>query len=270
MSQNAQVSKASNFIQIAVSIAVSVIAIVSFVFIYINQNNQIWNLDQQVKALQAQLDDEKRLNDKLFALLVAKTSDGTISPTDLGQFLSQSQVETIVQQAGIDIKTKLPFYLDTQFIPSGWMGDGEQGTTYLSLNGVNTDVNGIEKIVTRIEYRPGTKGWAGIYWLYPDKNWGDKPGKSLVGAKKITFLAKGEKGGEVVEFKSGGIQGKSSDTLDVSMGKIALSSTWQEYTIDLSNQDLSNVIGAFAWFVSAPDNGNNNVIIYIADLVVDK
>lgn len=263
MTQNSKVLR-------VIEIIGGLIAITTFIFVYVNQNNQILDLNKQVRELQVQLDDKKRLNDQLFTLLVAKTSDGSISPTDLARFLSQSQVATIVQQAGIDIKAKLPFNLETQFIPSGWMGDGEQGTTYLSLNGVNADVNGAKKVVTRIEYRPGSKGWAGIYWLYPDKNWGDKPGKSLVGAKKITFLAKGEKGGEVVEFKSGGIQGKSSDTLDVSIGKIALSSTWQKYTIDLSNQDLSNVIGAFAWFVSASDNENNKVIIYIADIVVDK
>lgn len=269
MSQDAKVTKVSSFAQIAVSIAVSLIAVASFVFIYINQNNQIWNLDQQVKGLQAQLDDEKRLNDKLFALLVAKTSDGAISPTDLAQFLSQSQVETIVQQAGIDIKTKLPFYLDTQFIPSGWMGDGKQGTTYVSLSSVSVDFNGTGKVVTKFEYRPGPEGWAGVYWQYPDGNWGDEPGKSLIGAKEITFWARGENGDEIVEFKAGGISGKQyEDTLDVSLGKIQLSTDWQKYVINLSDQDLSNVVGAFACNIVASDNGSQNVTIYIADLQV--
>ena len=51
----------------------------------------------------------------------------------------------------------------------------------------------------------GQKGWAGIYWQHPDKNWGDEIGLNLVGAKKISFYAKGERGGEIVEFISGGI-----------------------------------------------------------------
>ncbi len=265
MSQS-QDSKIPRFVEIVVSL----IAIASFVFVYISQNNQIVDLNSQVRELDTQLQDEEKTNERLFALLVAKTSDGAISPTDLAQFLSPAQVDTIVQQAGIDIKATLPFNLDTQFVPSGWMGDGEQGLSHLSVNNVMVNVNGTDKVAAQIEYRPGDKKWAGIYWLYPDKNWGDKPGKSLVGAGKITFWAKGEKGGEIVEFKSGGIRGKYSDTLEVSSGKIALSSTWQEYTLDLASQDLSNVIGAFAWIAAAPDNKGEDVTIYIADLVIDK
>jgi hypothetical protein len=262
MSQN---SKVSWFI----GIVVSLITIAGFIFLYIDRNNQILDLNNQVRELHMKLDDEKRLNEKLFALLVAKTSDGTISPTDLGQFLSQSQVETIVQQAGIDIKTKLPFYLETQFIPSGWMGDGEQRTTFISLSSVKVDFNGTEKVVTKFEYRPGPKGWGGIYWQYPDGNWGDQPGKSLIGAKEIAFWARGENGGEIVEFKAGGVSGKRyEDTFDVSLGKVELSKDWQEFAINLSNQDLSNVIGAFASIIAAGDNGSQNVTIYIADLQV--
>ena len=248
MSQN---SKVSWFI----GIVASMITIAGFIFLYIDRNNQILDLNNQVRELQMKLDDEKRLNEKLFALLVAKTSDGTISPTDLEQFLSQSQVETIVQQAGIDIKTKLPFYLETQFIPSGWMGDGEQGTTFISLNSVKIDFNGVEKVVTKFEYRPGPKGWGGIYWQYQDGNWGDQLGKSLIGAKEITFWARGVNCGEIVEFKAGGISGKRyEDTFDVSLCKVELSKDWQEFAINLSNQDLSNVIGAFASIIAAGDN----------------
>jgi hypothetical protein len=256
-------------VRLFIEIAVAIATVAGVIFIYISQNNEILDLKSQVRELQGQIDEEERLNGQLFALLIAKTSEGDITLTDLEKYLSQSQVETIVQQAGIDIKATLPFKLETQFPSSGWMGDGEQGTTYLSLSSISADVNGIEEVVTRIEYRPGPKGWAGIYWQHG--TWGDQPGKSLVGAGKITFLAKGENGGEIVEFKAGGIRGRPyEDTFEVSIGKIKLSSTWREYTIDLSNQDLSNVIGAFAWIVAASDNGNNKVTIYIADLVVDK
>jgi len=249
----------------------TIVAVLALIYIDVQLNSQVVDLNHQVRELQAQLDDVKEEKALALQLLIAKTSSGDITPSDLTKYLSPEQAQAIVEQAGIDIKTNLPFDLETQFVPSNWMGDGEGGTQYLSLKHISTDVNGNEKVVTRLEYRPGPKGWAGIYWAYPDSNWGDEPGKSLIGASKITFLARGENGGEIVEFKAGGIRGRPyQDTFEVSIGKIKLSSAWQEYSINLSSQDLSNVIGAFAWIVAASDNENKSVAVYVANLVVGK
>jgi hypothetical protein len=252
-------------------IVTSIIGFLTFLFIYINQNNQVTDLKHQVRELQTILDDAKEEKALLVQLLISKTSSGDITISDLTKYLSPEQAQAIVEKAGIEIRTNLPFDLETQFVPSNWMGDGEFGVQCVILTHVSIDVRGNQKVVTRLEYRPGTKGWAGIYWVYPGGNWGDEPGKSLIGASKITFLARGEYGGEIVEFKIGGIRGKTyEDTSEVSTGKVKLSTEWQEYTIDLSNQDLSNVIGAFAWIVAASDNENKTVTAYIANLVIDK
>ena len=85
----------------------------------------------------------------------------------------------------------------------------------------------------------------------------------MTGAQAISFLAQGEEGGEIVEFKSGGISGK----YEVSLGAVPLSDSWQSHTIDLSGQNLSNVIGAFAWSASGADN-NNDLSFYLTELVV--
>ena len=68
------------------------------------------------------------------------------------------------------------------------------------------DMNGQ---VMKVHYQPGAVGWAGVYWLSPANNWGDKPPKQMRGASKVTFWAAGQKGGEIVEFKAGGVNGKA-------------------------------------------------------------
>ena len=188
---------------------------------------------------------------------------------ELSPYLSEVEVKNIATKAAEIIKVSLPFALETQFYPSGWMGDGEFGTKYLSFRHEASMVDGRDVMIIRIEYRQGPRGWAGIYWQYPDGNWGQKPGKSLVGAKRISFYAKGERGGEIVEFKSGGITGnRYQDTFEKTLGKQRLSNSWTRYVIDLSKEDLSNVIGAFAWVAAGSDN-NGHIIFYIANLIVE-
>jgi hypothetical protein len=92
----------------------------------------------------------------------------------------------------------------------------------------------------------------------------------LRGAREVAFLARGEVGGEIVEFKSGGIfrGGPYPDSFEASLGSVALAKEWRPYRIDLSRGDLSNVIGAFAWVAAAADNGNRPMTFYVADLWV--
>jgi len=109
---------------------------------------------------------------------------------------------------------------------------------------------------------------AGIYWLYPDKNWGDMPeGRNLTGEKKVVFWAKGAKGGERAEFKVGGVSGKYPDSIQppLSTGPILLSEKWQKFTIDLEGRDLSHVVGGFCWVTNVEQNHDGSVI-YVADI----
>jgi hypothetical protein len=208
-------------------------------------------------------------NRALFALLVKLIAPGSLTLGELSPYVSEIEAKDIATRASEVIKASLPFDLETQFYPSGWMGDGEFDTKYLSFRHEGSTVDGKAVTVIRIEYRQGPKGWAGIYWQYPDGNWGKKPGKSLLGAKRISFYAKGERGGEIVEFKSGGITDyRYRDSFEKSLGKQPLSSSWTKYVIDLSKENLSSVIGAFAWVAAGSDN-NGNIITYIANLMVE-
>jgi len=111
-------------------------------------------------------------------------------------------------------------------------------------------------------------GWAGIYWLEPANNWGDeKAGFNLTGAKKLVFWARGEKGGEVVTFKMGGIgMGHPyPDSDSASSDPITLTKDWKEYAIDLTAKDLSHIIGGFAWVGTAKEN-QSNITFYVANV----
>jgi len=163
---------------------------------------------------------------------------------------------------------KAPFSVSDLFKPGDFMGDGENGENYLEINEGftgNPRPGDSDGICTRIRYKQrGEKGFAGIYWAWPDHNWGDKPGRRVVGASKISFWAAGENGREVVEFKAGGIEGKQFfDTFQAVLGQRRLTKEWTRFEIDLQGKDLSDVIGGFAWDAAA--NWNDFPLTFYLD-----
>jgi len=116
--------------------------------------------------------------------------------------------------------------------------------------------------------------WAGIYWQSEPDNWGDKPGNdySGKGLSKVTFWARGETGTEIVEFKSGGIDNRAKkyrDSFGATIGRVALSKEWRQYRIDLSNANLSNVIGGFCWVAGADYNSDKRITFYLDDIFLE-
>jgi hypothetical protein len=166
--------------------------------------------------------------------------------------------------------------LSSQYVPSGWMGDGggDAGPKFLSIAKEVGTIGGESRAGVKIEYKKGPKGWAGIYWQHPNGNWGDKEGYDLSDAKAIAFYAKGELGGEIVEFISGGIQAENKphrDSFKKSLGEQVLTREWKQYTIDLMDVDpekRKHVIGAFAWVGSGGFDGSGKMVCHIADIQV--
>ena len=156
-----------------------------------------------------------------------------------------------------------PFYIyadkgsgKNHYIPSGFMPDGK----CLLLNEIWTEQCHSGQTCIRVEYdlacsRKGQR-WAGIYWLNPANNWGQrKGGFNPTGAQKLTFWARGDKGGEQIqEFTVGGITGNYPDSDLAVIGPVILSNEWRPYTIDLRGKDLSYISGGFAWSTSEEVN----------------
>jgi hypothetical protein len=157
------------------------------------------------------------------------------------------------------------------YTPSGWMGDGTNGTKYVQIDQVcKINVRPQKQTCIKITYAVGPMTWAGTYWLNKPDNWGDKPGDdfSTKSFKRVSFWAKGERGGEVVEFKAGGVNadGKSyKDSFEKTIGQVTLEKDWKRYEIDIEGQNLSSVIGIFCWVASEISNPNG-LTFYLDDI----
>ena len=179
-----------------------------------------------------------------------------------------------------EVKTVFPFYvyadsgsLDNHFVPSGWMPATAAQDLKMYINWKEAPLSGDSCI--RIEYtnKSGTR-WAGIYWQNPPNNWGTVPnaGFDLRGATKLTFWAKGERGGEIInEFKVGGISsGDYPDSDSASIGPIQLTKEWKKYEIDLRGKDLSYVIGGFCWATNIDVNDPNGIVFYLDEIKYEE
>jgi len=150
---------------------------------------------------------------------------------------------------------KAPVAIVGNFYPSGFMGDIKG----IELNAQWSDNCHSGPTCVKVKYTPGGMTWAGVYWQYPDSNWGDQPGRKIEGVKKLVFWARGQLGGELVSFRTGGISSngkKYQDSLDRTLdpNPVKLTPQWQQFQIDLDGADMSSVIGAFSWSVAREGN----------------
>ncbi|MCA9405117.1 MAG: hypothetical protein KC684_01145 [Candidatus Omnitrophica bacterium] len=167
-----------------------------------------------------------------------------------------------------------PFYIysdagsrQNHYTPSGFMPNGR--CIELSSKWTEGCQSGDSciRIKYDVECSHNDEKWGGIYWLNPPNNWGSrKGGYNLAGAKKLTFWAKGQTGGEQIqEFTIGGIKGDYPDTDMIVIGPVLLTSEWQQYSIDLRGKDLSYISGGFAWSTSV-DVNPADVVFYMDEI----
>jgi hypothetical protein len=159
-----------------------------------------------------------------------------------------------VAVAGPGQKVTLPFtiYADkggnSPFIPSGYMGNA--GAIKMADDDTAAPHSG--KTAIKVQYT-ASDNWGGVVWQSPANDWGDMPGGvNLSGARKLSFWAKGEKGGEEVSFSFGLIDRnkKYYDTGSGKLEKVELTNDWKEYSIEIANQDLSRVKTGFVWVLA--------------------
>lgn len=157
---------------------------------------------------------------------------------------------------------EMPFYVYTDrgsvknhFVCSGWMGDyGDVKYDGASIDNPYSGNTCIKISYCACAYQ-GAR-WVGMNWTHPANNWGEvDAGFNLSKATKLTFWARGAKGGEhIQEFKAGGISGPYSDSDNPSIGPLVLNKEWTQYTIDLKGRDMSYIIGGFCMIARAEDN----------------
>jgi len=155
---------------------------------------------------------------------------------------------------------------ENHYTPSGWMGDyGDIKLNDQSLENPHTGTTSIQ--FNYSAKKSQGQGWAGVQWQNPPNNWGSKKGGfDLTGMTKLTFWARGAKGGELIQkFVVGGIKGTYPDTSTVEMGPVELTDTWKQYTVNLAGKDLSYISGGFGWTTTA-DLNPDGAVFYIDDV----
>ncbi len=134
---------------------------------------------------------------------------------------------------------------DAPYVASGWMGDASA----VAMDAACADNPHSGKTCLKVAYnQPG--GWAGVVWQSPANDWGQLPGGyDLSAASKLTFWARGAKGGEKVKFGVGliGIEKRYHDSGKTDTGDLVLTSDWKQYSIDLSELDLQCIKSGFYW-----------------------
>ena len=171
--------------------------------------------------------------------------------------------ESIGKAFGVYTDKKSP---SNHFIPSGWMGDtGDIKMNDQAAENPHTGTTSIE--FSYSGKKSQGQGWAGAYWQNPANNWGSKKGGfDLTGMTKLTFWARGAKGGEIIQkFVIGGIKGSYTDSATVEMGPVELTDAWKEYTINLAGKDLSYISGGFGW-ITTSDLNPNGASFFIDDI----
>jgi len=156
--------------------------------------------------------------------------------------------------------------LDALAIPAGWMSGSGAPAPFIKLEAGANCATGAS--CSRFTYSPGGS-WGGVYW-WPltcgesgTKEAWDRVRAGACGINvleacgfstiyRLTFWARGEREGEVVEFKIGGTD--VSPKPGRSTGKVSLESDWKQYEIDLEGLDLTNAIGLFLWVATDMDN----------------
>lgn len=205
--------------------------------------------------------------DAIIKLLTA----GNITANDIIALLPKEEFEKLKNEVPtISVIIKLPFLIEGAYQPSGWMGDIND----IKLDISSTDNPKIGDTCIKIFYdakKSNNNGWAGIYWQYPDKNWGNDPkGFNFKGGVKLSFWARGLNGGEKAEFKIGGIKGTYPDSIipAIGTGIIILKNTWNQYIIDISKEDLTHIIGGFCWETSI-DQNPHGCTIYLDNIQIE-
>ena len=147
------------------------------------------------------------------------------------------------------------------WFPSGWMGSLD----FISFDDdCNENPHRGSSCIKIIFSDPGK--WGGIVWQNPPENWGDEAGGvDLTGARQLVVWARGEKGGESISLKMGGV-GRNKpffDTASVGRENIHLGKTWKRYTFQVGGKNLRRIISGFS--VSVDCNGPPTTV-YLDDI----
>lgn len=163
-----------------------------------------------------------------------------------------------------EVRLRLPFAVyeerldNMPWVPTGWMGNANR----LTLDEDYSDNVWEGEHAIRLHFK-ARNSWASVAWQHPPKNWGEQDGGfDLTGATKLEIWARGERGGEKVNFGVGLIDRKMDypDSAIVKTRTIELQDEWRRYDLPLNGEDLSSLKTGF---VVTLESGRSPVTIYL-------
>lgn len=154
-------------------------------------------------------------------------------------------------------------HLTTSYAPSGWIGK----TDAIEFKPDDSSNPHQGQFAIRCAFN-AQDGFGGVVWQSPENDWGDAAGGfDFTGAKRLSFWARGARGGEVVEFKYGLIEAaKPFRDTDHDAMRITLGKEWKQYSFDLTGKDLRRIKTVFAWVCAGAPEGST---FYLDDVVCE-
>lgn len=115
----------------------------------------------------------------------------------------------------------------------------------------------------RVSSRPGESAWGALYWQ-TRKAAGVRSPVKIEGATKLVFWARGELGGEQVQFK---LAGEAASELLQPGDTTALPQEWSRFELPVGERDLSQVTGLFGvrWIQAGAVNPEG-ITFYLDDI----
>lgn len=146
--------------------------------------------------------------------------------------------------------SRFPFYVYqdatskiNNYVLTGWTGDYRQLKVDSRYKESDTEENTCVKLsyVPRMDSKYGFTGIS--FQANPENFWGSlRGGYDLTKAKRLFLFARGERGGEKVEF---GMRKLHMNEMTQSVGVISLTKDWKLYEIDLSGLTFNDMAGGF-------------------------
>jgi hypothetical protein len=169
-----------------------------------------------------------------------------------------------------------PLPVEGTWYCSGWMGDAENPAGRLKYELCRNSYYS-EPTCDKWIYLPpasGELGWVAVAYQGPKtSNWGKFKGIDLSGRgyTRLTFMARGERGGERIVVTSGGHTNAGEPfpaSYELTLGMISLEKSWTRYELEFpAATDLSNICSIFAFSINramAPDG----CTFYLDDMVI--
>lgn len=154
--------------------------------------------------------------------------------------------------------SQLPVDVKESFVKMAKTGDAKKTPSKLQIDADFVDPDEHCEFCYRLQFTPGTQGQGGVLFEASEP-------LNLKDAKRMTFWARGDLGGEKIQVSAAGKKSSLAGASDgvkfgVTSTDLALVKEWKKFEIDLSGVDLTSVTHGFGLKMNKGNDGSDKVI----------